>query len=77
MRVTVVVTGLGGRGADRPHMHHRMADSMNNDGTMDYRQLERPAVLRQHGDAAQANDLDGNKIDYLDIPAFLRRQEEE
>jgi cell division protein FtsZ len=77
MRVTVVVTGLGGRSTERPRMHHRMVDSMNNDGTMDYRQLERPAVLRQHGDAAQANDIDGNKIDYLDIPAFLRRQEEE
>ena len=77
MRVTVVVTGLGHRQGGSGHTQASLAASMNNDGTVDYRQLERPAVLRQSSPHATAASLDDKDIDYLDIPAFLRRQEEE
>lgn len=72
MRVTVVVTGLGNQHRDRA-LQSSMADALGNDGTIDYRQLERPAVMRNPA----AGDLAGKDIEYLDIPAFLRRQEEE
>lgn len=76
MRVTVVVTGLGqNRGSSS--LSHRMRESINNDGTVDYRQLERPAVMRAAAPARGRVDLADEDIDYLDIPAFLRQQEEE
>jgi len=73
---------------------------MRSDGTFDYQQLERPAVLRKqaslvkshvHTPQAQSSPLRTQQqvpqtaspaeaampdADYLDIPAFLRRQEE-
>jgi cell division protein FtsZ len=41
----------------------------------DYRELDRPTVLRNGAAARQSSvtKADGN-LDYLDIPAFLRRQ---
>ena len=74
LRVTVVATGLGSeleQVEDKPvQLVHR-----NRTGEVDYADLERPAVIRKRasGDPlpppASADDLD-----YLDIPAFLRRQ---
>ncbi|MBB72716.1 MAG: cell division protein FtsZ [Legionellales bacterium] len=75
MRVTVVVTGLGEVGAGTMG---RISGSMKSDGSMDYQQLERPTVMRQQP-AASPNKTVVNAtqdVDYLDIPAFLRRQEE-
>lgn len=45
-------------------------------GDVDYGRFDRPTVMRNHAVAsrqAQAVNLDAN-LDYLDIPAFLRRQ---
>jgi len=76
MRVTVVATGLGDLHA-RPT---KVVDNTNRETTTDYRQLDRPAVMRNRqgsGRAAAAaaavvgSDTD---MDYLDIPAFLRKQ---
>jgi cell division protein FtsZ len=76
LRVTVVATGLGAGEVsleEKPEpvqLVHR-----NKRGEVDYAELERPAVIRKKasGDPlpppASADDLD-----YLDIPAFLRRQ---
>jgi cell division protein FtsZ len=74
LRVTVVATGLGSeleKVEEKPvQLVHR-----NRTGEVDYADLERPAVIRKRasGDPlpppASADDLD-----YLDIPAFLRRQ---
>ena len=77
LKVTVVATGLGGE-RDKPT---KVVDNSRTlDGTTDYNQLDRPAVLRRRA-ASQGNAaLDQNKdkeeqgVDYLDIPAFLRRQ---
>lgn len=88
MRVTVIVTGLGEslrRGqsiSSQSYNRARLLETTRSDGSLDYHQLERPAVVRKQAQAgAQAN---ANKpaaesnpdVDYLDIPAFLRRQEE-
>lgn len=77
LKVTVVATGLGG-GQEKPT---KVVDNTRSlDGKTDYRQLDRPAVLRRravaHGNVAvdQRNDSEEQGVDYLDIPAFLRRQ---
>ena len=94
MRVTVIVTGLGDSRQRQQHTssqqnHHsnrsRLMDSTRSDGTLDYHQLDRPAVMRkqaQHSASSSAgvSTKTGAEavadVDYLDIPAFLRRQEE-
>jgi len=81
LRVTVVVTGLGrnatGTG-DQAHL--KTVRNTRNDGTTDYNQLDRPTYLRNQDPPKQAEDMDDQQkdreIEYLDIPAFLRRQEE-
>lgn len=76
IRVTVVATGLG---RENEISEQPVKLAYKNTGEVDYSQLERPAVMRhqhvavagggRHGAAAPEADLD-----YLDIPAFLRRQ---
>ena len=64
-----------------PQPPHRLAPVklVNSDVTEpepgDYRDLDRPTVLRNGASGVQnaAPAQDGN-LDYLDIPAFLRRQ---
>lgn len=86
MRVTVIVTGLGDmrqrhQQAQQPAHRSRLVESMRSDGSFDYQHLDRPAVVRK---TAQSNAPSAGKqnneqipdVDYLDIPAFLRRQEE-
>ena len=73
MRVTVVATGLGS-GQVKPK---KVVDNTQREQT-DYSQLDRPAVLRNRpvdrgAVVAQAVGAEAD-IDYLDIPAFLRRQ---
>ncbi len=80
LRVTVVATGLGARRvsivrplSDEPTM--RLV-SNDEDSGPDYREMDRrPAIYRKAvnvgGNAAEAAEPD---LDYLDIPAFLRRQ---
>ncbi len=78
IKVTVVATGLGYVG-ERPV---KVVDNTKAiDGTTDYNQLDRPAVMRKRTMTAGNAALDRNKavgheqnVDYLDIPAFLRRQ---
>lgn len=75
MRVTVVATGLGDTHA-RPT---KVVDNTDRQVTTDYRQLDKPAVMRRQGSgraAAAAAAVVGadTDMDYLDIPAFLRKQ---
>jgi len=82
MRVTVIVTGLGDVRQRHQQQHEvgksRLMESRRLDGSLDYQQLERPAVIRKQ--AASVAPKQSSEaipdIDYLDIPAFLRRQEE-
>lgn len=75
MRVTVVATGLGCT-HERPK---KVIDNTDLQGNTDYRQLDTPAVMRKRpagqraAMAAQAIGADAD-MDYLDIPAFLRKQ---
>lgn len=75
MRVTVVVTGLGNKQtalAPEPVVKNA---STKTDGSFDYQQLERPTVIRQQKVSNKAEDIDRD-MEYLDIPAFLRRKGE-
>lgn len=85
LRVTVVATGLGNIEAAPKKVVDNTAKKA--DGSMDYKSLDRPTVMRGAGSQAQASaaqpsqeaqahpDASSNKdMDYLDIPAFLRRQ---
>jgi len=76
LRVTVVATGLTSqleKKEEKPEPVKLVQRKKT--GEVDYTQLDRPAVIRRKasGDplppAAAADDMD-----YLDIPAFLRRQ---
>jgi len=76
IRVTVVATGLG-REDEVPEQPVKLA--YKNTGEVDYSQLERPAVMRHQNVAAagggrQSAAAAEADLDYLDIPAFLRRQ---
>jgi len=87
LHVTVVATGLGPRNekpvkvvdntvqtsvaasaAPAPRQHEQAA--------VNYRDLERPTVMRNqaHAAATAAKLNPQEDLDYLDIPAFLRRQ---
>src|SRR5690554_2070917 len=82
LRVTVVATGLGARmdkpvkvvdNTAAPMQASRPAESM----ATNYRDLDRPTVMRNSGGAqtaATALARPNEDLDYLDIPAFLRRQ---
>ena len=83
IRVTVVATGLGGEAAQRTKDEpavtlvksqpapHNAPETISTD----YKEMERPTVIRHQAAAkayvAAAQESD---MDYLDIPAFLRRQ---
>jgi cell division protein FtsZ len=89
VRVTVIVTGLGRK---QPIAPVASIPSLikNDDGHIDYQSLEKPTVMRKHAIPAIAavNPAPNNshnaapqkplhhELDYLDIPAFLRRKEE-
>ncbi|MDR9405623.1 MAG: cell division protein FtsZ [Spiribacter sp.] len=73
LRVTVVATGLAPtQSKEEPVAAPRLVKRTAS-GEVDYEALERPAVARKRaaggGEAAAEGDME-----YLDIPAFLRRQ---
>ena len=72
LRVTVVATGLGNEvqaAADIPTL---VVDKAIN-GEVDYTQLDRPTIKRRQETTDTHAATDAN-LEYLDIPAFLRRQ---
>ena len=89
LHVTVVATGLGAR-AEKPvkvvdntvavaaaaPVVSQPAAQQRTDQMVNYKDYERPTVQRQsHSGAATAAKLNTqDDLDYLDIPAFLRRQ---
>jgi cell division protein FtsZ len=88
MRVTVVATGLGKakRQAQSPAAHTAPEDvpvrlvanaaERPDSLTPDYKELDSPTAIRQNRQAGKNfSEASGEPdMDYLDIPAFLRRQ---
>ncbi len=85
LRVTVVATGLGEgrrareREAGKEESPLRVVASDRGDSVIpDYTGMDRPTYVRNsHGSAALKAQADPNReadMDFLDIPAFLRRQ---
>ena len=72
LRVTVVATGLGS--------HTKFQEppvklvQRNSNGEVDYTQLERPAIIRKQAVGDRHAPVQESDLEYLDIPAFLRRQ---
>ncbi|PZW93016.1 cell division protein FtsZ [Pseudomonas sp. 478] len=89
LHVTVVATGLGAK-IEKPvkvidnTMHtsvasqpQQQAPSRHEAPAVNYRDLDRPTVMRNQAQAGAATAAKMNPqddLDYLDIPAFLRRQ---
>ncbi len=78
LRVTVVATGIGGLPVNtgvRPNVVVDNTPRAPVDGDLDFEQLDRPTVMRRRDGRAEAAVLTPrDDVDYLDIPAFLRRQ---
>jgi len=83
LRVTVVATGMGREGGAvrRPTAQGErpvrlVSKEPNPTSGPDYRDMERPAVYRRgRASGRQATEpASDSDLDYLDIPAFLRRQ---
>jgi len=70
MRVTIVATGLGQSAREDIS---RMKLIKDHQGSVDYKELERPTVMRNKN-TGKHPDPSEQDPDYLDIPAFLRRQ---
>ncbi|TVZ39998.1 cell division protein FtsZ [Alteromonadaceae bacterium 2753L.S.0a.02] len=79
LRVTVVATGLGAEvRAEKPAPAKVVDNTRSADGRPNYAVLDKPTVIRNTKAASSAaaapmEDADKN-LEYLDIPAFLRRQ---
>jgi len=76
MRVTVVATGLGqGAAAELPEENAvKLVIDKTSNGEVDYGQLDRPTVIRNKVAKEKYADAGESSMEFLDIPAFLRRQ---
>ena len=81
LKVTVVATGLGQIGEG--HLAVKESAAIKQDGSVDYKQMDRPTVFRQQKTARPQEEAVATEVaegeqkeelEYLDIPAFLRRQ---
>lgn len=91
VRVTVIVTGLGRKHITASFKTQPVDGVKSIDTGIDYDHLDKPAIIRRQGtplshvvspNPAPAQPLRATAdalpdLDYLDIPAFLRRKEEE
>ncbi len=76
MRVTVVATGLGMIEMEKPRtIIDNTRKQVAGNGPIDYAGFDRPTVMRNNPRDDAKNALTGSAdMEYLDIPAFLRRQ---
>jgi cell division protein FtsZ len=73
IRVTVVATGLG-RPATRVEEPPVRLVQRNASGEVNYGDLDRPAITRKRSLPERGARAGESDLDYLDVPAFLRRQ---
>ncbi|BAU47280.1 cell division protein FtsZ [Sulfurifustis variabilis] len=72
LRVTVVATGLGQERRKQPQPYKVVKTGT---GTTDYESLDTPTVIRHRRvDRSTAEATREGALEYLDIPAFLRKQ---
>jgi cell division protein FtsZ len=73
LRVTVVATGLGHseQFGEKPV---KLVVDKTAEGEVDYGQLDRPTVIRKKAATEKYSGNSESSMEYLDIPAFLRRQ---
>jgi len=69
MRVTIVATGLGQIGREEA----TRVQLVQNAAVGDYKVFDRPTVMRNQDQETDLKNVE-NDSEYLDIPAFLRRQ---
>lgn len=69
LRVTIVATGLGHDKRKQPYKVVKTGT-----GTTDYEHLDTPTVIRNRRIERQAGARSEAAVEYLDIPAFLRKQ---
>lgn len=75
LRVTVVATGLGQQQAQQQVVPPLQAvPAKKPSGEIDYGKLDRPTVIRKRTAEERYPGATEGNLDYLDIPAFLRRQ---
>ena len=76
LRVTVVATGLGSGEAARQGKQEGLRVVRAANGEVDYRNFDTPTVVRNQPPRERGNAVTAlaEDPDYLDIPAFLRRQ---
>jgi cell division protein FtsZ len=73
LRVTVVATGLGQK-IQEMEKPVKLVNTDALDGTVDYDKLDRPTVIRNKVVGERFAESADGSLDYLDVPAFLRRQ---
>ena len=72
----VVATGLGNQEIEKPKtVVDNTRKKIAGDGTLDYGDFDKPTVMRKNGGEGDSGGAPTAKdMQYLDIPAFLRRQ---
>ncbi|MFN2338388.1 MAG: cell division protein FtsZ [Gammaproteobacteria bacterium] len=74
LRVTVVATGLGSQALQQKETPMKLVER-NKDGEVDYKDYEQPTIKRKRAVGEGLAPITSQEdLDYLDIPAFLRRQ---
>ena len=73
LRVTVVATGLGRESDAIGEKPVKLVVEKSTNGDVDYGQLDKPTVIRNKVAGDRFTETESG-MDYLDIPAFLRRQ---
>lgn len=71
MRVTIVATGLGNITREDAS---RVKLVQTAGGSVDYKEFDRPTIMRNRQSEPDTTVAVDNDPEYLDIPAFLRRQ---
>ena len=76
LRVTVVATGLSSDKYDKQKVAKGISEPLvSGDGMIKYEDFDTPTITRNALVEGGAEEISNNKdLDYLDIPAFLRRQ---
>ena len=80
LRVTVVVTGLGDNTIATKAPHFQKTVRAAKEGNTDYHQLDRPTYLRNQDTPKRSESgapEERREVEILDIPAFLRKQDDQ